>query len=591
MGRIWINLRLGLTVSKKDLLIILLLCVVFLAIALPNLGYTQQFTTNAEFKTEEGFYLDLGSVVDVKFLVIVLTEGTYTFNMNVSTGSPGNWGNEINVMGALEIMPNAQEIGVNQQTQFLRVDFGDTQQTSAQLSEVAVISQNDEMVAIKSISNTENGSSHVQNLIDEQNIIHYPLNYMSTSLYDEPFYIGTAEQYLHLQMPSEWTHPPLGKLIQASGIAIFGYDPFGWRAMGVVFAALMIPLIYFLGKELLGSWVGGFSAAFLLTFDFMHFSMARIATVDTYLVFFSLASQLFFFIYLKGVLKNGWKTSVLPLFLATLFFALSFSTKWIAIFGFAAEIVILAALRFKDVLKLHGQEFKLKASAFFAKPFFIFVGFLLFAIVVYFATYIPDILAGRSMLDVFNLQFNMMNFHESVTYPIGQTSVWFSWPLMISTSSVPLALEPPVTLLHNNVSIIILLGNPAVWWVGFGAVILLLGFCIFKFLKNRIGKEKDFVFPALFILTFFFFQWVSFVFITRDTFIYHFYLDVPFIALASAFFINRYWKHKLGKILTVFYFASVVGLFVLFYPMISGVPTPTTTIDSLRELATKIFMP
>ena len=128
--------------------------------------------------------------------------------------------------------------------------------------------------------------------------------------------------------------------------------------MGVIFATLMIPLMYLLGKKLFGTWIGGFSAAFLLAFDFMHFTMARIGTADTYIVFFSLLSQLFFLIYFMNVAKSGWKTSVLPLFLAVIFFALGFSTKWFTIFGAAGLLVLLMAVRFKDVAKLKGACLK-----------------------------------------------------------------------------------------------------------------------------------------------------------------------------------------------------------------------------------------
>ena len=128
--------------------------------------------------------------------------------------------------------------------------------------------------------------------------------------FDEVYFARAAENYLHHQIPDERTHPPLGKLIQASGLAVFGDTPFGWRIMGVIFATLMIPLMYLLGKKLFGTWIGGFSAAFLLTFDFMHFTMARIGTADTYVVFFSLLSQLFFLIYFMNVVKSGWKTSI-----------------------------------------------------------------------------------------------------------------------------------------------------------------------------------------------------------------------------------------------------------------------------------------
>ena len=100
----------------------------------------------------------------------------------------------------------------------------------------------------------------------------------------------------------------------------------------------------------------------------MHFTMARIGTVDTYVVFFSLLSQLFFLIYFMNVVKNGWKTSVLPLFLAVIFFALGFSTKWFTIFGAGGLLILLVAYRLKGVIKLKGGLAE-KYVAFFDYPF------------------------------------------------------------------------------------------------------------------------------------------------------------------------------------------------------------------------------
>ena len=139
--------------------------------------------------------------------------------------------------------------------------------------------------------------------------------------------------------------PTLGKLIQAVGVAVVGATPFGWRIMGVIFGTLIVAVMYLLGKKLFGTWIGGFSAAFLMTFDFMHFTMARIGTVDTYVIFFSLLSQLFFLIYFMKVLKVGWKkTSVLPLFLAVVFFSLGFLHKvWVS--AFSQRWVYLHCLR------------------------------------------------------------------------------------------------------------------------------------------------------------------------------------------------------------------------------------------------------
>jgi dolichyl-phosphate-mannose--protein O-mannosyl transferase len=51
--------------------------------------------------------------------------------------------------------------------------------------------------------------------------------------------------------------------------------------------------------------------------------------------------------------------------------------------------------------------------------------------------------------------------------------------------------------------------------------------------------------------------------------------------LGSAFVINKYWSSKWVKIAAIAYFALNIAMFILFYPIISGVPTTRSFIDSL----------
>ena len=81
---------------------------------------------------------------------------------------------------------------------------------------------------------------------------------MSKMYFDEVYFARSAENYVNHMIPNERTHPPLGKLIQATGVAVFGETPFGWRIMGVVFATLMIPLMYLLGRSYLAHGSAGF---------------------------------------------------------------------------------------------------------------------------------------------------------------------------------------------------------------------------------------------------------------------------------------------------------------------------------------------
>jgi dolichyl-phosphate-mannose--protein O-mannosyl transferase len=590
-GRASMNLNLDLKITKKDLITIVLLSVVFFSIAVVNLGLTQSPTTTTQLTAGQSFYLDLGSSTNVKSMIFLLKQGA--INITISTGSPGNWqNNSIN-----NLWPSAtsedyykwNEVNIGLTTQYLEVNFSQAGSFPTIIAEIAVIDQNNHQVTIKSLNDEGSGNPNLHNLVDEQTMVQYPSDYMQNTYFDEIYFVRTAEQYLHSQLPYEWTHPPLGKLIQATSLLIFGFNPFGWRIMGVIFATLMIPLIYLFGKKMFGTWIGGFSAAFLLTFDFMHFTMARMGTADTYVVFFSLASQLFFFIYLKNVLDKGWKTSIIPLFFAFFFFALGFSSKWLVLYGFVGELLLLVVIRLNEVRKLKSNLTS-KTYAFLDHPYSIIVAFILMAIGIYFLTYIPDMLAGRSFFDVINLQGQMYIYHTTLTATHPFSSPWYSWPFLFdpinSAVHVPVWLQS-ASLSNGLTSTIVVMGNPAVWWIGFTAVIGLTVYNLPKVFRKNFSLKQ--YLPAIFLIVVFFFQWIPYVLLTRVIFIYHFYSNVPLLCLASAFVISKYWGNKWMKIAAVAYFALTIALFVLFYPVISGVPTSTTTVTNLKWFGSWVF--
>ncbi len=589
------NLNLDLKITKKDLITIVLLSIVFFSIAVVNLGLVQSPTTTAQLTAGQSMYLDLGNQTNVKSMILLLKVGA--MNVTISTGSPGNWqNNSVNSAWPYSSSQFSEdyykwhEVSIGQVTQYLELNFSQAGTYNTIIAEIAVIDQNNKQVTVKSLNDEGSGNPNLHNLIDEQNMIQYPSDYMQNTYFDEIYFVRTAEQYVqHSSSIYEWTHPPLGKLIQATSLVIFSFNPFGWRIMGVIFGTLMIPLIFLFGKKMFGTWIGGFSAAFLITFDFMHFTMARMGTADTYVVFFSLASQLFFFIYLKNVIDKGWKTSVIPLFLAFFFFALGFSSKWLVLYGFVGELAFLLVLRLDEVKKLK-TNLSSRVYAFLDHPYSVIVAFILLTLGIYFLTYIPDMLAGRSFLDVINLQGEMYIYHSTLTATHPFSSPWYSWPIMFDP--IKNSVHVPVWLqsasLNNGLnSSIVVLGNPAVWWIGFAAVLATTVYSLTKIIGKRLNLKKHL--PAVFLVVIFFFQWVPYVLISRVVFIYHFYVNVPILCLASAFLISKYWSYKWTKIAAIAYFALTIALFVLFYPVISGVPTTTTTIDSLKWFKSWVF--
>jgi len=614
-----------LKLTKKDVLTIVLLSVLFFSMATWNLGQIQAPLTNWENTTQSSFYVDVGSVQPIQTIYFWVKSGNAS--VTVYSGAPDSW----NELGKVSLAPRGTDYSiqtgfeVNAQTRFLRFDVEAVEYDSRpnfsswgitnpsdkepspyiELSEIGLADLDNTqitIVSIKGLNNTDDAS--LAALIDEQSVLEIPPTYMSKMYFDEVYFARSAEEFANHQIPLERTHPPLGKLVQTLGVLAFGATPFGWRIIGVIFGTLMVPLMFLLGKKLFGSWIGGFSAAFLFSFDFMHFTMARIGTVDTYVVFFSLLTQLFFLVYFAKVLKEGWKTSVVPLALAAICAALAFSTKWFSLFGVLGMLAMLVVLRLREVKDLKGTLSN-KYVAFFNHPFLLLLGFVGVFVAIYFATYIPEMMMGSSPKTIIELQNAMFSFHGgSVTD--SSAAPWWSWPFMFRLDGVSVPRWFDITYLPNNTfSTITVFGNPAVWWVGFVAMIALLVEAthlegILSNLKSRLSKSttppgsirgKGWDVAAIFIGVVFLFSWLPYVLIGRATYIYHFYLSVPLLCLATAYFINRYWHKPIGKIAAITIFATTIALFIVFYPVISGAPASGEYIHQLKWFTSWYFAP
>jgi dolichyl-phosphate-mannose--protein O-mannosyl transferase len=585
-----------------------------------DVGEINAPVTNWQSTTPQTFYIDLGSAQQVQSVYFWVARGNAS--VSVYSGTQGNW----SYIGQFNsgLQPRAtdymvqQSLSLNVNTQYLefqvtpeiydsRPNFywsvpNPTDKEPSpfiEISEVGLSNPDNRQIPVIGITGENNTDATISKLVDEQSLLQIQPTYMSKMYFDEVYFARSAIEFVNHQIPSERTHPDLGKLIQAVGVAALGPTPFGWRIMGVLFATFIVALMYLLGKKLFGTWIGGFSAAFLMTFDFMHFTMARIGTVDTYLIFFTLLSQLFFLIYFMKVIKQGWKkTSIMPLMFAVIFFAFGFSTKFgFPLFPALGLLALLAAIRLKDLWK-QKSSLADKYLAFFDYPFLILVASIGVVALIYFAIYIPVMLLGDSFPTVVNLQFAMLGFHSGSVVDTS-SSPWWSWPLMFRPDGLNVPRWFDITYLPNNVvSTITVFGNPVVWWLGIAAMIILAlnAFHIEALLinlKNRISKSSlherisirgnGWDISAIFIAVVFMFSWLPYVFIGRATYIYHFYISVPMICLSITYFINKYWNSRKGKVAAIIVFASAVAMFLLFYPVISGAPVSTSFInDYLR---------
>lgn len=448
-----------------------------------------------------------------------------------------------------------------------------------------------------------------QRLVDEQELVRLPITQRSGAYFDEMYFVRTAQEHVRLEEPYEWTHPPLGKLLIALGILLFGMTPFGWRILGVVAAAAMIPLLYLLAKRLFKNSTAGLIAAFLLTFEFMHFTVARLATGEVYLLLFALGM---FFCALEHLRARDEPRgdSVLAashwLFLSMICFGLGFAVKWTAVFGLLALLTLLlvANLRSQKPLWYDGR---------------IILAGILSSGAIYIVTYIPYMLSGggHALIDlqhlplyltyvreylstgsitssppgtltVFDLQVRMFGYHAGIDATHPYSSPWWSWPVMLK----PLWLYS--NPLNGVVSTIVMMGNPLIWW---GAIPALVGVGAVAVAARLRKSAPGDPFIALFIIVPYLFQWLPYLLISRILFIYHFLANVPFLILAVT-----YWLHLpfvkpstsrrrdlLLRGLVIAVLITVAALFFIFYPVISGYPVGSSSKEQLRWLSNWTF--
>lgn len=123
-------------------------------------------------------------------------------------------------------------------------------------------------------------------------IINQPDDFMV----DEVYYVNDARDIVAGTGELRAEHPPLGQLLIAAGIAVFGDTTFGWRFLSSVFGAAGIVFFYLICDRLGLSRRASFLATFLLALENLTFVQASIAMLDVFNVTFMLAA---FWLYLR----------------------------------------------------------------------------------------------------------------------------------------------------------------------------------------------------------------------------------------------------------------------------------------------------
>lgn len=396
--------------------------------------------------------------------------------------------------------------------------------------------------------------AHYHELFDEASLYPEEFTYRNGTYFDEIYHARTAYEYIHGLYSYENTHPPLGKLFIALGIKIFGMCPFGWRFMGTLFGILMVPLFYiFVRRLLLPHRFLSMAAAVLFSFDFMHFTQTRIATIDVFVTFFIIGA--FYFMYEYAIIdvnKTGLKASLIPLGLSGFFMACAIASKWTGIYAAVGLAVIFFLSLLLKYRKTDRKNLTITLSL-------CLVFFVLVPVVIYTLSYIPfrDKREWSFIPAMLRNQKTMFNYHSTLESTHYYSSRWYQWPVIFK----PILYYSRQRLngLSEGISA---MGNPLIWWAGIPAFMYMLYLCIRK-------KDKT----AGFLVIGYLAQYLPWVLIKRTTYIYHYFPSVPFVVLMISYTVKQMaQKERAVKWLWLIYVIMAVGLFAMFYPVLSGLP-------------------
>jgi dolichyl-phosphate-mannose-protein mannosyltransferase len=375
--------------------------------------------------------------------------------------------------------------------------------------------------------------------------------------------------------------PPLAKLIMAAGIRLFGFNALGWRVMGGLFGTALIPLLYLLTRQLLPIRLFAILAGLLATFDGLTLVEARTGKIDIFPITFVIAAYLAFHLHLRA--DTVWRQRISIVFTGLLL-GLAVASKWTALAAFGVTGVILAVRLASGHVRYNGLTAVVAVASLLAlAPAVYLASFGRYVTIAHsitnfaapalgFSPFHFDL--GRAWHELVVWHVDTFRYHYTLTAPHPFYSPPYSWPFLykpVAYYSQNLELGRDRSTGMPLVGFIFDLGNPVIWW---GSLPAMLG-------TAWLAARRSY--PAAFILFGLAAAWLPFWLIPRGLFLYHMLGGLPFMFLAVALVLTHLRPQRvfLGAPIRAWlyagpplyaYAATVVGVFLFFYPLWTGLP-------------------
>lgn len=410
-------------------------------------------------------------------------------------------------------------------------------------------------------------------LFDEQEQFPEDVTYYTGTMFDEVYYAGSAYEFLNGEEMFEETHPPLGKILISIGEVLFGVCPFGWRFVCAVCGILMLPLMYCFLYRIFKNAKIALLGTVLLSLDFMHFTLSRIATLDSIIAFFILAMFAVMWRILerageerKAGRRNPSPGLVVTMVVCAVINGMAVATKWTGFYAMAGIAFFFLAFLIKETIQA-----KKEGRTCHYMGVMLGEGILIFGLLplgIYVLAFLPEALAtGQS--NVWKVMWEnslfMLNFHSDIVFEHPYRSDWYTW----GWDRMPL-IDAADNLRNGKISLVVTMGNPVLWWGGLISVFHMLYRSLFK--KDQ--KAAYLVLSYLFMLA----PWF---FVRRTVFIYQYYASSLFMLGMSGYslyLLGRKYKKAVPAAIEVALF-----IFILFFPIISGIPVGTYHVQIYLE--------
>ena len=342
------------------------------------------------------------------------------------------------------------------------------------------------------------------------------------AIYDETKVLTQAQSFLNGWRPPYSSHPPLGKLLVALSVSLFGNYPWGWRAVNALMGTALVPITYLLARRLFRSRLAASTAVTLILCEGMFLVASRVSMIN--IVYITLGAWAYLMLWCF-VQNPDARTRRIQLLAMSVLLGLFVATK-----AGISEVAVLLTL-LVIVVTLSGMAP--------TRPFPPLTNFISIRVIaacglvvgivllVYLAVFLPYYwLVWRGIGDIVAYHQRVFQHNLGMPTKFPDASPFWSWPLLLH----PYAYWKK-ELLNGTIEVMWCGGNPLLWWAVLPAIVIAL-------VRGYAQKNLAWMFLAAGYIAYIA-MWIP---IRRYLFIYSYMPALYFGLLSLAGALDECWK-------------------------------------------------